>query len=344
MIYANGIPIFLFATGMLGLIVSYSMYQRASGRKVILALGLGTLMILPITYVLLRDSYPTLVEMIVKNAAGAPYDLGVSRLNDLLPVIGGRLEFANYFAEGKAFRPLENNFADARIRFFFVFGLIAVGVMANLQSWQQTIKTLLLVSIPLVTTLLAIKALNPARFQAYLYARHQVNFITLGLPLLLGLLISSKALGVLWGRVHRSTQISLFVVISGIALFNFFKMTRHFADYSRELNIVKSVDDYKGIQPANTIFVTKKPDQRVTSLALLGEVYYLTDDWSPQLSTQTKGPKVRDVVLIDLDSQPLSFKKIGHLTIDRKITGPLSVDQILRHPSFSTLESGSGVP
>lgn len=329
--YPNGILLL----GFISAIFLVIQFNKKCNIKYIGALILSMFIGSAVALLMLKGSFYEVTKSFLSGISGAPYNLGIFSINDLLPVIGNKLYFSLVAGPGTGFLPLEGSFRyGIAVAVICALALLVPAMFYFYKNRSLTVMHFLII-IPAVLLALVLKALiNNETFHSYIYARNVVNYIVIGLPVTLGLF---------WGAFHESISTKavlkkmafvISLLFAPLAMVHFLASTKHFHDVTEPFSILSNKSQYEKIDPSNAILVSKKPDHRVSSFSLVGKVFYLTDDWAPSFSPENNSQN-KNVYFVDIKNHGVSFTRIGTLKLKNKIKGPLTVDDIRKNEGFS---------
>jgi predicted Na+-dependent transporter len=173
-------------------------------------------------------------------------------------------------------------------------------------------------------------------FHPYIFSRYCAQFVTLGLPflsLILFLIIDEKKKNILSKKINL-----ILTIILTVSVLNFLTFTHKFSKYSNDFTIIPNSEITEKLDLHNSILVADKPDHRILSLALYGPIYNLTSDWAvPYFRSSPLIGRRLKVYKVEILNNNATFNLIGHLNINKDLTGPINANEILKNPNFEKI-------
>jgi hypothetical protein len=296
--------------------------------------GIATLFVLPLSLFLLHGSFDVIIKNVLSGISGAPYILNHSTLLEYLP------GFPYMFlpTASKTYRHFFDSSILMYLSWIILFGLSLAGAFI---LWKK--KTvphrliILILSLPIILLATVFLAMTKHPFHPYIFSRYCAQFVTLGLPFLsvIFLLITKEK-----EKFFLSKGISLILtIVLSVSILNFLVFTHKFNKYSNNFTIIKNSEITKKLDLHNSILVTDKPDHRMLSLALYGPIYNLTSDWAvPYFRSSPLIGRRLKVYKVEILNNNATFNLIGHLNINKDLTGPITANEILKNPNFEKIK------
>jgi hypothetical protein len=297
---------------------------------------------IPFTIFLLNyDTFITPLIMYANGVAGAPYNLGPATIfsyfagtsYEWMPSVG-----TSYNLSGQSVLKMQY----AAIIFTSLVGIIILS--SFFINIKNRINLYVLTTIIFLLTAVIMKSVFGSKYLDYIYSRHCVVFVTIGLPITCAMLLN------LFENIYSLKKMMLILSqryvllgILGLALINttydFYKFSLLFYSNSKPFNLLQSKEDLKKYKISKSIMVSKKPMHEIFSLSLLSPIYYITDDWMPIIKKDYFSQPEVDVYEVSLRENSIIFNKIGTITLWENIQGPINTDQLYKMNNFKPVEN-----
>jgi len=341
--YANGFPLFIFcsfATAMLGFFVRRQSGQipPASLRRLFYIPIIGTLTVLPFAYILIKDQFIALTRNFLGGAGNQPYSLGMAPIWDLLPVFGQKISVGQVDAPGSGYLNLNWNSSLSFISLLFFVGILSIPLFSSGIVQSQRRKILIAYLIPTAVLAQSLLSTKPGADQQYpyIYARNVINFIVLGLPIVMGILIAVISLKFkLIENFSSKISISLMIIcmIFGVTssvnlLGDWQKVTQPLIGFSSEV---------EAMDLRNSVIVSETPINGPFGLTLVSPVYYLTDNWEPEFDPAAFNSTTFKVYEYK-ENLPGKLLRIGTIKMNTKFKGPINKIQMIGSSTFVPME------
>jgi hypothetical protein len=342
-IYPHG---FLFLIAISLPIIFLILFSNSSRTKKFFAI-LSTISFIPFTLILLRGkALFSSISMFLHGIAGSSYDLGPAKLVQFIygmPYTWLPLGHANgfgYSIENESISSLWKYTLILLVIIFLIFIVQAILVQKNNRKNMYLFMSIPSLLLSLIVLMVFKSKINPSLFQSWIHLRHNINFMAIGFPILLSSLISLNSINSALNNIKNIRNIKIFFRFIVIAILintsiNFYIFSKDFNRNSRPFNIIKNEIDYKKINPKESILVTQIPDHNVFSLGLLGPVNYITDTWGPVFKKEYFKDNIIDVYEVKKENNLINFKKIGTLSMDKDLTGPITSLEIKKIKGFN---------
>lgn len=310
----------------------YFLIKYRSPRKIVVIISILILNYL-ISYLLLGEALLHLTKSFLSGVSGVPYNLSIISIFDFLSWGTNALEFASVTGPGTGF--INNNASLLKFKFLIpilnLIPLLAFTIICIITFKKIGYKLFLLWPIFALFTILPIlQLINITSFHTYIYARNLSNFILIGYPIFCAGVMS---LNFLISRKNRIFISAFFALIAGNSIYSFVNSTKSFEYLSKPFNIIHDIAEYDNLNFSNSIIVSETPDHAISSLAIYGPVFYLTDNWNPRFYSN-HFPNYINIIFAMKDGDNYSFKKIGKIKFSGFIDGPISENQLISMPIF----------
>lgn len=307
------ILIVLLAFGALCMVTALWMARQISFSKE-LFYSLGPVVLVPIICSLLDSRLRN--QIIVRltdissalNAGGAIH-LGLPTYNHLIGIA----------KPSNALRMSQTGFSsiqqDSHIALFSVFIILLILLFGALRSYKARGWESALIFIPAIAS-----CALPAKFlmtvwhgtpiSDYVYFRSLSTYIVLSLPFLGA---------ALWFRV-KSPPLML-------SNFAFLAISTYFiyiasGNYLQDSRLASPKVCWSDVDWKKSIFVSEKPNQAAFAMTACGPLFYLTDNWRPQMRSDNNTYQLYD---IKFDPEKITKTHIGNIKLTTDLTGPCNL-------------------
>lgn len=337
--YANGFPLFIycsFATALLGYFV-----RRQSGlitprhlRRLFHMPIIGTLTVLPFAYILIKDQFIALTRNFLGGAGNQPYSLGMVPIWDLLPVFGQKISVGKFDAPGSGYLNLNWNSSLSFISLLLCVGLMLIPLFSNGITQNQRTKILVAYLIPAAVLAQSLMSTKPGSGQQYpyIYARNVTNFIVIGLPITMGVLVAVISLRFkMIENFSSKIIIPLMSICMTLGITSSINLLGHWQKVSQPL--VGFSSEVETLDLRNSVIVSETPINGPFGLTLVSPIYYLTDNWEPEFD-----PAIFDSTTFKVfeyrEDSPGKLIRIGTIKMDTKFKGPINKAQMIGNSTF----------
>jgi hypothetical protein len=296
-------------------------------------LSLILLVNLTISYLLLGTALVQLTKSFLSGVSGSPYNLLIISIFDFLSWGTNALKFTEVNGPGTGF--INNNKLYLDIKYLILalnsIPLIIFSVISIYMRKRIGYKLIGLIPVFAIFMLPSILPfLDMAHFHSYIYARNLSNYTLIGYPIFCsGIIYFYLSLS----KRSKSLLTILVAIITANSIYAFLKSTTKFESSTAPFNIIQNFDQYKELDISNSILVSDTPYHSVSSLALYGPVFYLTDNWNPRFYSNQFPGRI-NLVYIYMENGKYKMEKIGSIVVDNQIDGPITASQIKKMKSY----------
>lgn len=317
--YPHGIP-YVLLMFVIGILLEYS---RMKPRNVMFIIK-NIMVVLLVTslplVILLRHTFFPILKSFLSGVSGVPYNLGSITVFDSTFWATSNIKFESVLLPGSGFENLKSSYEIPVIicGFLTLFVmLLIIKSQAKLAEKLILISLLIVVFVPVIFSVTKNNQINP-----YIYVRYLALYLVITIPFLL-VVTRHKAL-----KDNFKDKRILLTIVTILQLAYFIPAGNLYLQKS--VSFVNWTGNFSTkIFSDNSIFVSDTPMHSVFSLTNFGKLNYLTDNWNPRLNPENKS-KSFDVYRITINRDIFEFERIGKLTIDQSLDGPISYEQIRR--------------
>lgn len=270
-------------------------------------------------------------KMFISGAVGGGYHLGVVSISDMTLISGGKLKFGLNGFDGVStdyYLSIYELVTVVLIMLVVLCALFRVDKFWRARS-ILVMSPLLFLVLMVAVTLRSLLGPEAGGFNDYVYARHVMNLIGIGFPIIVGIvfgLFRRKYTVAWWGY---SVAFTLFLY----SVYGYARMVQNYNMSTKEFMRVDEtavfVNKYE-----NSLIFTEKPEQSITALTLYGPVYYMTDNWAPVIDSSQIPYKVFRVAP---NKGVNHLKYAGDYLVKGRIRGPLTFEQFVDNPNIQSI-------
>ena len=337
--YANGFPLFIYCSFVTAILAYF--VRRQSGlilpthlRRLFHMPIIGTLTVLPFAYILIKDQFIALTRNFLGGAGNQPYSLGMVPIWDLLPVFGQKISVGKVETPGSGYLNLNWNSSISFISLLLCVALMLIPLFSRAITRNQRTKILVAYLIPAAVLAQSLMSTKPGSGQQYpyIYARNVTNFIVIGLPITMGILLAVISLRFkMIENLSSKISIPLMAICMTLGLTSSMQLLGHWQTSSQPL--IGFSSDVETMDLRNSVIVSETPTNGPFGLTLVSPIYYLTDNWEPEFdpaifnSTSFKVYEYRE-------NTPGKLIRIGTIKMNTKFKGPINKAQMIGSSTF----------
>ena len=317
--YPHGIP-YVLLIFVIGILLEYSRMKSRNFMFIIKNIMVVLLVISLPLVILLRHTFFPILKSFLSGVSGVPYNLGSITVFDSTFWATSNIKFESVLLSGSGFENLKSSYEIPVIICGFLTLFVVLLILksqAKLAEKLILISLLIVIFVPVIFSVIQTDQVNP-----YIYIRYLAIYLVITIPFLL-FVIRQKAL-----KDHFKGKRILLTIVTILQLAYFIPAGNLYLQKS--VSFVNWTGNFSTkIFSDNSIFVSDTPMHSVFSLTNFGKLNYLTDNWNPRLNPENKS-KSFDVYRVIINRDIFEFERIGELTIDQALDGPISYEQIRR--------------
>lgn len=298
-----------------------------------------------------RHSFLPMLRQFASGVAGAPYNIGFISWSDALFWARSSINFAEVSGPGTGFFRVPGelpNPVNLAVLFLICLGALVYTCRPLDISRATTVLGIMFVVLVSAAPYLQIVMSNLPDTNPYIYARNLTLLLTFLVPVTFAALFAlweqrPKQVKVLFGRKLATILLG---VIGALQLFPFLGQIRQFQDVAPKLATSISDELANALKDSRSVFLSKNPEHGFFQLTAYGEFRYLTDNWNPRLGAcysnnqcgeAQKSLRYQVYWLGQSEdaSSEISVVRIGYLSVNAPIDGPIFLRDLALMPSFS---------
>ena len=166
----------------------------------------------------------------------------------------------------------------------------------------------------------------------YIYARNVTNFIVIGLPIMMGVLVAVISLRFkMIENFSSKIAIPFMSICMTLGVTSSSNLLGHWQKVSQPL--VGFSSEIETLDLRNSVIVSETPINGPFGLTLVSPIYYLTDNWEPEFDPAIFKSTTFKVYEYKEDS-PGKVVRIGTIKMNTKFKGPINKAQMIGSSTF----------